>query len=73
MKPKYDYPIPVEGQLLKIKLDPNGLHDVIDPFEFDSCGVDNSQWLIDARLIALRKQNLANGFKGGFDPTFTIV
>ena len=73
MKQIYDYPAPKEGEFLKIKLDPNGLHDVIDSFEFDSCGADNVQHLIEARLRSLRKQNLAKGFKDGFKPTFSIV
>ena len=71
-KGEIDYPIPTEGQLLKIKLDPNGLHDVIDSLEFEHAGSD-PDWLIRHRLGFLRAQNLANGLKDGFEPTFAIV
>jgi hypothetical protein len=66
MKTKHEYPIPKEGQLLKIKLDPNGLHDTIGNLDPDQ------DWLIDARIKELRRQNLAKGFKDGFKPTFSI-
>ena len=66
-----DYTTPKEGQLLKIKLNPDGLHDVIDPFEFN--GDEDGELLIRHRLGFLRMQNLKNGFNGEFEPTFTIV
>ena len=71
-KGEIEYPMPIEGQFLKIKLDPDGLHDLIDPYELGG-SKEMTDKAVAYWLGVLRRQNLAKGFKDGFKPTFSIV